>query len=317
MRIAEPLPSGPFPAQRRRPAVLRPESLIAYLFLSPWILGFVCFIAGPMIASLYLSVTSYDIVNPPRFIGLANFDTALFHDELFWTSLRRTFIYAVVVAPSSVAGALLVALLVNQGLRATKLYRTLFFLPHLTPVVASVYAWTWLLDPRFGLVNEALYDLTRIQGPGWFSVQDWALPSVILIALWASIGGNMMLIFLAGLQGVPKDFYEVASLDGASAWNRFWNITLPMISPSLFFNAVLAVIGSLQTFTTAFVATQGGPAYATYFYALHIYNSAFKYTKMGYASALAWIFFLILVGFTYIQFRASTRWVYYAGDTKG
>ena len=142
------------------------------------------------------------------------------------------------------------------------------------------------------------------------------MPSVIFIALWATVGGNMMLIFLAGLQGVPQDFYEVASLDGANAWQRFWGVTLPLISPSLFFNGVLAIIGSLQTFTTAFVATQGGPAYATYFYALHIYNSAFAYTKMGYASALAWIFFVILVSFTYVQFRASARWVYYAGEAK-
>src|SRR5712692_360274 len=307
----------PLLVRRRRPAVLRTESLISYFFLLPWIFGFIFFIVGPMIASLYLSLTTYDIVNLPRFIGLANFDTAFFHDDLFWSSLRRTFTYAVVVAPCSVAGALLVAMLVNQGLRATKLYRTFFFLPHLTPVVASVYAWTWLLDPRFGLVNEALYRAARIQGPGWFSVQAWALPSVMLIALWATIGGNMMLIFLAGLQGVPQDFYEVASLDGANALDRFRHITLPMISPALFFNTVLAVIGSLQTFTTAFVATQGGPAYATFFYALNIFNSAFQYTKMGYASALAWIFFVILVGFTYIQFRASTRWVYYAGDQKG
>lgn len=294
----------------------RQEALYAYLFLLPWILGFVGFVAGPMVASLFLSLTRYNIVKDPVFVGLENYYQALFRDPLFWSSLGRTFLYAAVVVPTGVTGALLTALLLNQGLRGTTLYRTLFFLPHLTPVVAAVFIWSWLLNPSFGLVNEVLWQLFRIKGPVWLGSKEWAIPSLILIALWGIIGGNLMMIFLAGLQGVPKELYEVAEIDGANAWQRFWNVTLPMISPTLFFNTVLAIIGALQTFTLAFVATQGGPAYATWFYALHIYTNAFNYFELGYAAALAWLFFVVLVTFTYLQFRFATRWVYYAGEVK-
>ncbi len=290
--------------------------MYGYLFLLPWIIGFVVFVGGPMIASLVLSFTKYNIVKPPTFIGLENFTRAFSKDPLFWSSIGRTFLYAVLVVPLGVTGALLTAMLLNQGLRGTNIYRTVFFLPHLTPAVASIFVWTWLLNPSFGFVNEMLFRIAHITGPGWFGDKAWAIPSLVLIALWGTIGGNMMMIFLAGLQGVPKDLYEVASIDGATSWNRFWNITLPMISPTLFFNTVLAIIGALQSFTNAFVATGGGPAYATYFYALHIYNTAFSYSEMGYASALAWLFFLVLVSFTYLQFWASKRWVYYAGEVK-
>lgn len=301
---------------RRRSGLARQEAFYAYLFLSPWIVGFTVFIAIPILASLVLSLTRYNIATPPIFVGLGNYIQAFEQDPLFWKALLRTFTYAVVVVPCGVGGALLVAVLLNQGLRMTTLYRTLFFLPHLTPFVAAVFIWEWLLDPTFGFVNNILWSISRIQGPGWLGSPTWAMPALMLIALWAIVGGDMMLIFLAGLQGVPKELYEVASLDGAGPWHRFWNITIPMISPTVFFNLVLAMIGALQTFTTAFVATSGGPAYATYFYALHIYNTAFNYTEMGYASALAWIFFIILVTFTFIQFQASTRWVYYAGEVK-
>jgi multiple sugar transport system permease protein len=302
------------PLRRRR--LIGQEAFFAYVFLLPWIVGFIAFVAGPILASLYLSLTTYDIVKPPEFIGLSNFVRAFTQDELFWPSILRTFEYAAIIVPTGVGGALLVAVLLNQGLRFTNFYRTVFFLPHLTPLVASVFIWLWLLHPQYGYVNEMLFRLFHVIGPGWFNAKEWAIPSLILVALWAIIGGNMMMIFLAGLQGVPKDLYEVASIDGAGIWTRFWNITIPMISPTIFFNSVLAVIGALQTFTTAFVSTQGGPAYATWFYALHIYTTAFQFSEMGYAAALAWIFFIVLVGFTLIQFRASTRWVFYAGGSE-
>jgi multiple sugar transport system permease protein len=304
------------PMRRRRSPAARREALVAYVLLGPWILGFICFVAGPILASLFLSLTTYNIAQPPQFVGVANFVQAFTTDPLFWGSLERTFIYALVVVPLGVSGALLVAVLLNQGLRMTSLYRVLFFLPHLTPFVAAVFIWEWLLDPTIGFINNILWVAARITGPQWLSSPDWAMPALILIAFWAIIGGDMMLIFLAGLQAVPVELYEVAALDGAGRWRRFWNITVPMISPTIFFNSILAVIGALQTFTTAFVATGGGPAYATYFYALHIYNTAFSFTEMGYASALAWIFFIILIVFTFIQFRASNRWVYYAGEVK-
>ncbi len=309
-------PSRRVAATSGRGALARRDAFYAYVFLLPWIVGFVGFVAGPILASLVLSATQYNIVKPPEFIGLANYVRAFTADPLFWPSILRTFEYAIVIVPLGVGGALAVALLLNQGLRLTNVYRTIFFLPHLTPVVASIFIWTWLLHPQFGFVNEMLFRLFHIHGPGWFGSKEWAIPSLILVALWGVIGGNMMMIFLAGLQGVPKDLYEVAAIDGAGTWKRFWNITLPMISPTLFFNTVLAVIGALQTFTSAFVATQGGPAYATWFYALHIYATAFQFSEMGYASALAWLFFVVLVSFTFIQFRAATRWVYYAGEVE-
>jgi multiple sugar transport system permease protein len=299
---------------KRRSTIARQEALFGYIFLSPWIIGFLAFVAGPMVASLVLSFTKYAFPKPPSFIGVDNFVRAFAKDPLFWPSVLRTFEYAVLIVPLGVGGALMVAILLNQGLRFTNVYRTICFLPHLTPVVASIFVWTWLLNPSFGFVNEVLFRLFRITGPGWFGDKTWAIPSLVLVALWGAIGGNMMMIFLAGLQGVPKDLYEVASIDGANAWRRFWSITLPMISPTLFFNSVLAIIGALQSFTAAFVATGGGPAYATYFYALHIYNTAFQYYDMGYASALAWLFFLVIVTLTFIQFRVSRRWVYYAGE---
>jgi multiple sugar transport system permease protein len=212
-----------------------------------------------------------------------------------------------------VGGALLVAVLLNQGLQLTNVYRTIFFMPHLTPIVASIFIWLWLLHPQYGFVNEALFRLFHIIGPGWFNSKEWAIPSLLLVAMWGTIGGNMMLIFLAGLQGVPKDLYEVASIDGASTFRRFLHITMPMISPTIFFNSVLAIIGALQTFTSAFVATAGGPAYATWFYAVNIYYQAFQYFNMGYAAALSWLFAVLIITLTWSQFRMSRSWVYYAG----
>ncbi len=302
--------------RRRRSSMARREALFAYFFLAPWIIGFLVFVAGPMIASFFLSFARYNIANPPVFVGLSNFYNAFFKDPQFWPSLLRTFVYALLVVPTSVGGALMVALLVNQKLKATNVFRTIFFLPHLTPVVASIYVWTWLLNPSFGLVNEVIFRLFHVEGPGWFGDTTWAIPSLVIVALWGAIGGNLMLIFLAGLQGVPKDLYEVAELDGAGTWARFWNITLPMISPTMFFNTILAIIGALQSFTPAFVATNGGPAYATTFYALQIYNTAFVFGDFGYACALAWLFFVVLVVFTYVQFQTSRRWVYYAGEVR-
>ncbi len=301
---------------RRRWSLARQEAIFGYLFLLPWIIGLVVFIVLPMLATVFLSLTTYSIVKPPVFTGLDNFIRAFTQDVLFWPSMGRTFQWAILFVPLAIGGAMMTAVLLNQGLTFTNIYRTIFFLPHLTPIVASMYIWTWLLQPQFGFVNELLWQVFQVQGPGWFASKDWAMPSLILVALWGAIGGNMMLIFLAGLQGVPKELYEVAAIDGANLWQRFWNITLPMISPVLFFNLVLGIIGALQAFTNAFVATDGGPAYATWFFALHIYQHAFSFSEMGYASALALVFFIILVAFTYVNFKMSVHWVYYAGEVK-
>lgn len=289
------------------------KAVFGYLFLLPWLAGLLVFYVGPIIASAYFSLTEYEILSSPRLVGLANYKTAFFEDRLFWPSLRRTFTYALVSVPLGLVGSLVLAILLNQGLKATNVFRTLFFLPHLTPSVAMAILWVWLLHPQTGPVNAMLGKL-GIPGPGWFSSQQWAIPSLILISLWAGMGGNRMLIFLAGLQGVPDELYDAASIDGAGTWRRFWNVTLPMISPTMLFNLVLGVIGALKVFTMAFVATEGGPAYATWFYALHLYRQAFDYFRMGYGSALAWILAVILLVFTFVQLRMSKRWVYYAGE---
>lgn len=304
------------PVTSARTNIRRDEIFWAYVFLLPWIVGLIVFVLGPMLFSLGLSFTNYSLGRDFVFTGLENWNRAFFKDELFWPSAGRTLLYAAIIVPLGVAGALATAMLLNQGLRFTIGYRTLFFLPHLAPTVAAVYIWLMLLNAKFGLVNEVIWQLSHREGPSWFGDTFWALPAVMLISLWGIIGGNMMLIFLAGLQGIPQELYEVASIDGANTWSRFWNVTLPMISPTLFFNSVLALIGALQVFETAYIGTQGGPAYATWFYGLHIYQTAFQFFELGYASSLAWIFFIALSIFTYIQFRASRNWVYYAGEAR-
>lgn len=286
-----------------------------YIFLLPWIIGFVCFVGGPMVASLALSFTDYTLGGAPTWTGLTNYVTAFTQDELFWPSILRTFEYAALVVPIGIVGSLLAAMLLDSRLKGTNLFRTFFYLPHLTPIIAAVMIWLWLLSPQYGFVDDLLSKV-GITGPNWFGSTSWALPTLAIMALWGIIGGDQMIIFLAGLQGVPRELHEAASIDGAGSWQRFWHVTMPMVSPTIFFNAVLAIIGTLQVFSSAFVATNGGPAYATWFYALHIYNNAFSFFKMGYAAALSWIFFVVLVIFTYVQFRAASRWVYYQGEVR-
>jgi len=304
----------------RRPRTLglrRREIAAGYLFLTPWILGFFGFVAGPMIASAVLSFTNYDMVNVGKWVGVKNYTFILFKDELLWPSLLRTFKYAIVIVPASLIGSLLAALLLNQALKGTNIFRTLYFLPHLTPIVASVMLWGWFFDPNMGPLNTVLRTLfPAAKLPEWFRSPDWAMPALFIMSMWGAVGGNNMLIFLAGLQGVPQEMYEAAAIDGAGTWAKFIHVTLPLLSPTIFFNLVLGIIGALRVFTTAFIATGGGPAYATYFYALHIYNKAFRYFEMGYASALAWIFFFITLAFTLIQFQTSSRWVFYAGEVR-
>jgi multiple sugar transport system permease protein len=288
------------------------DALWGYLFLLPWLIGLVVFWLGPILLSFALSFTEYDVISPPRFNGLANYHKAFFEDQLFWPSIVRTLVYSLVVVPVGLLGALGLALLLNRGLRGTNVFRATFYVPTLTPAVALALLWTWILQPEIGPVNVVLKAF-GLPAPAWLASKEWALPSIMIINLWASIGGSAMLIFLAGLQGVPQELTEAADLDGAGTWAKFRHVTLPMISPTFFFNFILGVIGALKVFTTAFVATQGGPAYATWFFALHIYQQAFSFFKMGYGSALAWIFVVMLLLFTYFQIVLSRRWVYYAG----
>lgn len=302
-------------AKRAKPSkMVVQEAIAGYMFALPWLLGLVFWIIGPIIASLYLSFCDYHVIKPPVWSGLKNYATALTgEDHQFWPSLGRSFRYAIQVVPVSLAGSLTLAILLNQGLRGTAMFRTLFFLPHLTPLVAMAILWKWLLHAEVGPVN---YLLGRIGIPPvpWLASEKWSLTSLGLIGIWGSVGGNEMLIFLAALQGVPQELYEAAQLDGAGRWGRIRNVTLPMISPSIFFNLVIGIIGALRVFAMAFVATDGGPGWSTTFYGLWLYNHAFKYFRMGYGCAMAWILALILFGLTYIQISASNRWVYYAAE---
>jgi multiple sugar transport system permease protein len=297
-------------APRRRPwlgsPLQRREAIEGYLWISPWIIGFLVFSLGPIIASAYLSFTSYKIAASPTWIGLENYYQAFFVDKQFWPSLGRTVYYSVAVVVLGVSLSLVAAVLLNQEIKGRAFYRALYYLPSLTPVVALAILWRWLLQPQVGLVYQV-----GITGPGWLSDRNWAIPALIMVGLWASIGGGRMIIFLAGLQGVPKELHESAEIDGANAIQRFFRITLPMISPVILFNLILGVIGSFSVFSVAYIATEGGPNYATWFYMLHLYYNAFSYFQMGYASALAWIFFVIIFVLSYIQIKLSNRWVYY------
>ena len=288
------------------------QNTLGYLWISPWLIGFVLFTLGPMVASFLLGFTRYRIITSPKWAGLDNYITALTEDELFWPSLGRTFYYVLISVPLGLLGSLLLASLLNQRVRGETVFRTLFYLPSLTPTAAAAILWVWLLHSDVGLVNYLL-SLIGIQGPRWLGSTQWAIPAIILIGLWTGIGGGRMIIFLAGLQGVPKEFYEAADIDGASSWRKFRHITLPMISPTIFFNLVLGIIGALQVFTTAYITTKGGPGRASWFFALHVYTHAFEYFDMGYACTLAWLMFLIILAFTIIQIRLSDMWVYYAG----
>ncbi len=295
----------------------RAENIAGWLWSSPWILGFFIWTLGPMIYSLYLSFTKYSISSAPSWIGWSNFQHALSGaDSLFWPSLIRTFTWAVIVVPLSLSGSLLTAILLNQRLKGTPIFRTLFFLPSLTPSVALALLWQWLFQPDFGPINYLLSKAGMVHTPLWLSSQYTAMPSLMIMTLWGAIGGGTMIIFLAGLQGVPSELYEAANMDGAGSLSRFFHVTLPMITPTIFFNLVIGIIGALRTFATAFVATNGGPHYATWFYILHLYNTAFQSFDMGYASALAWIFFVIVIFFTTINVRLSRHWVYYEGEAR-
>ncbi|NJN83892.1 MAG: sugar ABC transporter permease [Caldilineaceae bacterium] len=292
----------------------RRENFYGYLFLTPWLIGFFGLFLGPGIASLFLSTTKYDVISAPEFIGAANYVKMFTADELFWPSLGRTFYFALLAVPLSVAGSMFLAILLNQKLRGVSAYRTLFFMPSLVPLVASVVLFKWLLNADFGIVNQALRELGMADPPGWFTERAWAIPSLVLMRLWASIGGTQMIIFLAGLQGIPESLYDAADIDGANSWQRTRHVTIPLLTPTIFFNSVLGIIGALQTFAAAFVATEGGPGFATWFFSLHIWKHGFDYWNMGYAASLAWFFALIIVTLTVFQMQLSKRWVFYYGE---
>ena len=284
---------------------------IGLLFIAPWIIGFVVFNLYPIGASFYYSLTRYSPISTPRFIGLFNYEKLLFFDPLFITSLKNTLYFVVFAVPFGNALALGLAVLLNQKVRGLALFRTIFYLPSILPLVATSIVWTWLLHPQYGIVSVIMSGL-GLPIVSWFSDPAWAKPALIMMSMWGT--GWMMLIYLAALQDVPQELYDVASLDGASLWRKFRNVTIPMISPIILFNTIVGLIGAFQYFTEAYVITEGGPGDATLFYSLYLFNNAFAYFKMGYASAMAWLLFLVILILTFLIFRSSAKRVYYHGN---
>jgi multiple sugar transport system permease protein len=292
---------------------VRSEAFWFWVMVSPAVVGFLAFSLGPMLQSLYLSFTKYDVISPPKWVGFGNYTYLLQRDPAFWPSVKVTAIYAAVSVPLGLLTALLVALLLNRRIPGRNVFRTIFFLPSLLPAAASGVVWVFIFHPTFGLLNRMLA-LADIAGPAWTQSVHWALPALIIMSLWSF--GQPMVIFLAGLQDVPASLYEAADLDGASRWQQFRNVTLPMITPVLFFNLVMGVIGALKVFDSAYVfgsasgVGPGGPARATLFYALNLYQKGFNYFHMGLASAMAWLLFLAILLLTGVNFWLGKRWVH-------
>lgn len=300
---------------RTMSAQARRENFWGWLLVMPWVIGFLGFTLGPMIASAYLSFTDWDILTPPKWVGLRNFSFLFTRDDIALHSFRITIIYAIISVPLRLILGLAIALLMNQKVRGIFLFRTIYYLPAVLSGVAVALLWRWVFNSEFGLVNTLLWRLFGITGPAWLVDQDWVMPAFIVMSLWDV--GSPMLIYLAGLQGIPTDLYEAAEVDGASAGQRFWAITLPLMSPVLFFNLVIGIIAALQVFTQAFIITEGGPNNATMFTILYMYLNAFRFFKMGYASAIAWLLFLLILVLTLVVFRSSALWVHYEGEVKG
>lgn len=281
---------------------------VGYAFIAPWLIGFLVFVAGPFIASIYLSFTRYEVVTPPEWVGTANYERLLSQDPLFWKSLWITVKYAVVAVPLGIAAGVALALLLNLEIGGISVYRTIFFLPSIVPMMASCVVFVWLLNPQIGLVNSIL-QLLGWKGPGWLNEQPWAFWSLVIMSLWG-VGGSMI-IYLAGLKDIPDTLYEAAMIDGAGMWQRVWHITLPMLTPVIFFNLIMGIIGAFQYFTQAYAMTQGGPEDSTTFYALYLFNRAIRYLDMGYASAMAWVLFIVIMGITALIFKTHKKWVHY------
>lgn len=289
------------------------KSLVGYAFISPWLIGFIVFTAGPFITSVYLAFTRYDVVSSPEWVGLANYRMLLFDDPLFWKSLWITVKYALVAVPLGIVAGVGLALLLNLKIVGISVYRTVFYLPAIVPIVATSVVFMWLLNPRIGLVNQLLqlFGMLPKDCPTWLDSAKWAFWSLVFMSLWA-VGGSMI-IYLAGLKDIPETLYEAAMIDGAGAWQRTVHVTLPMLTPVIFFNLVMGIIGAFQYFTQAFIMTQGGPEDSTQFYALYLFNRAWRYLDMGYASAMAWILFVIIMVLTGLVFKTHKRWVHYGG----
>jgi multiple sugar transport system permease protein len=310
--------------QRSKQALLRPhgkaklgrmarrEERELYIFISLWIAGFILFDAGPILASFVISFTDWSALSAPHWVGGANYQRLLV-DPLFFKAMGNSLYFGLGSVGLGLVVSFLLALLLNQPVPGIAFFRTIFYLPSVVSGIAVAILWIMILHQDFGLINSALAWF-GIKGPGWLVQPQWAMPALILMSLWGA--GGSMVIFLAGLQSVPAHLYEAAAIDGAGAWSRFWNITVPMMSPVIFYNLIVGFIASIQGFVLVLIMTNGGPANATLMYGLYLYRVAFQFFQMGYASALAWVLLVVIMMITALQFALSRYWVYYEGETK-
>jgi multiple sugar transport system permease protein len=292
----------------------RKSDLHGYWFVMLWLIGFIAFSLGPLIFSFVMSFFRWGLLDTPVFVGFRNYIDMFTRDRLFWLSLRVTLIYSGVSVPLGMILSLILAMLLNQKIKSMHFFRTIFYLPSVVSGVAVSVLWMWILQADFGVLNYFL-SLFGVSGPDWLGDPQWALTALIIMSFWG-IGGGMI-IYLAGLQNIPPQFYEASDIDGASKWSQFWYITLPMLTPTIFFNLVTGIIFSFRTFTQGYVMTGGGPLDATMFFALHLFNQAFLHLRMGYASALAWVLFVVIMIFTSLIFKSSPFWVYYEAERRG
>jgi multiple sugar transport system permease protein len=298
---------------RKTSSIRQREEIQGYIFILPWLIGFVVFVLGPLLFSLYGSFTNYNVTSRMDFIGFDNYKRMFTGDPLFWTSLYNTFYYVIFMVPLTTAGSILMAVLLNQRVSGTRVYRTIYYMPSVLSGVAVYMLWMQILSPETGLLNTLLR-LIGVEGPAWLFDPAWTKPAIIIMKMW-SVGGGMLL-YLASMQGIPTQLYESADLDGANAWHKFRYITLPMITPVIFFDLVTSLIGGFQIFQEGYVMSQsgdGGPMNSLLFYNLHMWNKAFEVFDMGYAMAMAWILFVIVMILTALNLKYSKNWVYYEG----
>ena len=274
------------------------ENIQGWIMVSPWILGFILWVAGPMVASLVISFTEWTLITPPKWAGTSNYVEMLSNDPLVWQALRVTTVYSLVSIPLRVVIGMMLALLLNSKIQGLQYYRTIYYLPAVLSGAAVSMLWRWIFSPDFGLLNMLLGRI-GIRGPAWLSDSTWALPALIVMSMWG-IGGGMV-IYLAGLQGIPRVMYEAAEVDGANSWEKLWHITIPQMTPVVFFQLVMGIIGSLQTFTQGYLMTGGGPHNATLFFMLYLYRMAFQYRQLGFGSAVGMVIFVVSFGIALVQ----------------
>ncbi|EMS70288.1 carbohydrate ABC transporter permease [Ruminiclostridium cellobioparum] len=291
---------------------LKSDAIHGILFTAPAITGFIALTLIPMIVSLFLSFTDYSGFNMPKFTGLANYQKMFSGEDLFfYKSLKATAYYTLLSVPASIIFSFAIALLLNSDIKFRAFFRTVFYIPTIVPAVATAVIWLWILNPDFGLVNTLLMKL-GLPVSSWLFDEKSVIPTIVLIGLWGT--GGTMVIFLAGLQDIPKHYYEAIDVDGGNSFHKLFNITIPLMTPTIFFNAIMAIIGSFQIFTQAYIMTNGGPNDASLFFVFYLYREAFQRSNMGYASALAWILFIIIVVFSAIILKTQNKWVYYEGE---